>query len=371
MALSTEHKLYIGVGILAVLGIAIYVQQNQNKEEAASYSAESAQAELPKIEVTEADTKAVTKIELTKPGKEDADDEKDKKPLTVVLEKKGDDWEVTSPVKAKANKANVDTLLGNLEKLEVQDRISSGTDEYEKYDLSDKKAVHAVFYKGKDQLANMYFGKSGGRGQMTRIDGKDGVYAVKGYSSFVYSRDLKGWRDREIFKFDEKKVKTVSLTNEAGTFDFEKDGDSWKGKFAEAKKPAKDIERFDPKKVDDLLRAFKNLNADNFGDDKKKSDVGLDEPVATLKIVLDDGANRILTVGANAEGESRWAMKNGSDVIYSISSWSGNWATSELEKFQKKDDKDKDDDDEPMKMAGPGAGMMPPGMPQGMPPTNE
>jgi hypothetical protein len=352
MALSTEHKLYIGVGVLAVLGIAVYVQQNQNKEERASYSAETAQAALPKIEVTEADTKAVTKIEITKPGKKDATEEKDKKPLTVVLEKKGEDWELTSPVKATANKSNVESLLSNLEKLEMQDRIASGTDQYEKYEVDDKQAVHAIF------------GKSGGRGQMTRVHGKDGVYAVKGYSSYTYSRDVKGWRDRTIFKFDEKKVKTASLANETGTFEFAKDGDSWKGTFAKGALPALPIADFDPKKVDDMLRAFKNLNADDFGDDKKKSDVGLEEPIATLKIVLDDGAKRILTVGDNAKGESRWAMKNGSDQIFSISSWSGNWATSELEKFQKKEgDKDKDeDDDKPMKIGGPGMAAPPPGM---------
>ncbi len=366
MALSTEHKLYIGVGILAVLGIAVYVQQGKKQEERASYSAETVHAELPKIEVTEADTKAVTKIELTKPGDPDADDEKDKKSLKVVLEKKGEDWKVTSPVEAVANKANVDSLLGNLEKLEIQDRIASGTDQYEKYELQDEKALHAVFFKGKDQLANLYFGKSGGRGQMTRIDGKDGVYAVKGYSSFIYSRDLKGWRDRTIFKFDEKKVKSISLVNETGTFEFAKDGESWKGKLAEGKKPAKDIANFDAKKVDDLLRAFKNLNADDFGDDKKKGDVGLEEPVATLTIELDDGAKRILTVGANAKGESRWAMKNGSDVIYSISSWSGNWATAEAEKFQKKEDGEEDDGGDAAPAMPMGMGM--PGGPPGGPP---
>lgn len=334
MALTTEHKLYIGLGIAAVLGVAVYVQSTQKKEERAAYSAEKASAELPKLDLTEEQTKAVTKVEIARPGNKEAANEADKKPLKVVLEKKGEEWSISSPVKAKANDANLKSLLENLEKLTIEDRIASGTDQYEKYDLTDDKAVHAVFYKGGEKLADLYFGKSGGRGQMTRIAGKDGVFAVKGYSSFIYSRDLKGWRDRTIFKFDEKKVKTVDLVNEKGTFAFVKDGESWKGQFAEPEKKLADLEKFDPKKVDDLLRAFKALNADDFGDDKKKADVGLETPLATLTITLDDGAKRILSVGASAAGESRWAMQNGSDLIFSISSWSGNWATAEVAKFQ-------------------------------------
>ena len=344
MALSTEHKLYIGIGIALALGGAFYLQSLQNKKEAASYSAEAAVADLPKLEITEDTTKEITKIELNSPGDPDADKDEDKKPLKIVLEKdgKGDDakWKLTSPLKAKANDANVKSLLGNLEKLSVSDRIASGTETYDKYEVSDKKALHAVFFKGGDKIADLYLGSSGSRGEMTRFAGKDGVYALQGYSQFLYKRDLRGWRDREIFKFDEKKAKTVKLDNETGSFEFTKDGGTWKGTL-----DGKSIKDFDPKKLENMLRTFKGLNADNFGDDKKPADVGLDDPVATLTIILDDDAKRVLYVGANAEGEARWAKKAGSDLIFSITSWAANWTTAETEKFQEKKEEDKDKND--------------------------
>ena len=42
----------------------------------------------------------------------------------------------------------------------------------------------------------------------------------------------------------------------------------------------------------------------------------------------------MLKVGKTAEGTNRWAMTNGSEQIYSISSWSSDWATADAKKFQ-------------------------------------
>jgi Domain of unknown function (DUF4340) len=63
--------------------------------------------------------------------------------------------------------------------------------------------------------------------------------------------------------------------------------------------------------------------------------VGLDKPVASVKIELTGGKGvHVLQVGNTAEGTNRWAKTNGSDQIYSVSSWSADWATAEPSKFQ-------------------------------------
>jgi hypothetical protein len=57
-------------------------------------------------------------------------------------------------------------------------------------------------------------------------------------------------------------------------------------------------------------------------------------------------AKHVVTFG-NVEGSNRWAKRNGSDEIFNVSSWAGDWATANLDKFQKteekKDDKKKDE----------------------------
>lgn len=361
--MTSDMKLYVAVGVLGVLGGAYYLQTQKRAEEAKEHSYAAQTAALPEIKVTDDDIKKIDKVVIETP-EEKADGDKEKKAAAKhVLVKQGEEWKLDEPVKALANQANVESLLKNLKTLKVKEQITKDPKDFAKYELGDKEAVHATFYKGKDVAYEFWFGKSGGVGQMTRIKGQEGGYAIDGYSSYLYSRDTKGWRDLTIFKFDEKKAKSVELQNEHGIFAFTKDGETWTSKYQKTKlAPPAAIKDFEPKKVDDLLRAYKALNANAFGDDKQPGDVGLAEPLGRLVITLDDGAKRELAVGSNAEGTSRWVQAAGNPQIFSISSWAGDWTVAEVSKFQKKKDDAKDKGDDAGGAEAPGMPGMPPGM---------
>jgi len=330
MALGTEQKLGIAVAVLAVLGGALYLQNKKQKEEAASYTAENRSADLPKIDLKDDQIKGIDKVTFSKPPGDAG------KGVEVTLEKQGDKWMVTAPVKAEANQTNVSSLMTNLKQIKVAEEIDPAKTAYEKYGVADDKALHATFNKGGDKVLELWLGESGGRGQMARIAGHDGVYALKGYSSFLYDREVKDWRDRTVFKFEEDKVKGIDIENENGTFTFTKDKDKWTAKLKGPKDPAaKALDKFDESKLKQAIGAFKSLNADNFGTDKKDSDVGLDKPTATITFTLGDGAKKTLHIGATAEGSSRWAKADGSDEIISIGSWPAEFAMAKVDKFQK------------------------------------
>lgn len=229
----------------------------------------------------------------------------------------------------------------------MSERIDNGKTEYAKYQVSDELATHVVISKDNGTVLDAYFGENGGRGQMTRFAGKDGVYAVKGYSDYLFNRDLKGWRDLSLFKFEEADATNVNVDNENGSFVFAKSGSDWTGKFKPAKGGAlADIPRFDPAKVSDLVRAYRSLNADNVAPaGKSATDLGLDKPSATVVITLKDGGKREVKVGANAEGSSRWVSVSGKSDFYSISSWAADWALAEQKKFQKEEPADAKKDD--------------------------
>jgi len=363
MALSTENKLYISLGVLAVLGGALFLQSKKEKEEAQSYTQSGQAAALPKIELSEDDLKKVDKITITKPAGDAG------AAVEVELTKTGDDWKLTKPVEAAANQPNVKSLLDNLKSLKTTELIDSTKANYGKFELSDDKALHAVFSKGNGVALDLYFGESGGRGQMTRIGGKDGVYAIKGYSSFLYARDVKGWRDLSILKFEDPDVASVTIDNSHGSFAFSYDkGKTTKNELKKGKDgSAEPIKNYDESKLVDLLRAYKALNADNFADKgKTEAEAGLDKPEATIVFTLKDGAKREVRFGGTSEGSSHWAKATGSNEIWSVSSWAVEWATADEKKFQKSDEKKPggaDGDHPNAKHFG-----MPPGMPGGMPP---
>ncbi|HMJ16401.1 MAG TPA: hypothetical protein VK524_33535, partial [Polyangiaceae bacterium] len=65
MALTTDKKLYIALGVLVALGGALFLQNKKEKEEATAYSLEGRSADLPKLDFTEDKVKGVDKITLS------------------------------------------------------------------------------------------------------------------------------------------------------------------------------------------------------------------------------------------------------------------------------------------------------------------
>ncbi len=355
MATNAETKLYAAVGVLVVLAGALYLTNKKQKEQEATYTLSGQAATLPKIAITDDDIKAIDKIVITKAPGEDAG-----AATEIELVKKGEDWRVSKPVDAGAHTANVKSLLDNLKTLKVSELIESGKTSYEKFKVGDNQGLHAVFSKGSATVLDARFGENGGRGQMTRITGTDGVFAIKGYSSYLYDRETKGWRDTTIFKFEDTAVSSVTIDNEHGSFSFAKDKDTWSGKHKATGGALKAIEKFDESKLKDMLRAYKSLNADSFADPgKTPADLGLEKPAATVVFALSDGAKREVKVGATAEGSSRWVQATGVAELVSISSWAADWALAEPKKFQKAEER-KDDAAKPPGSATPAGSGKPP-----------
>lgn len=343
--MDSGKKLYISLAVLVALGAGLVLQNKSKQEEAKSYSYEAKVADLPKVEITEDTKKAIDRVELVVPKQDKKNDEEaaeptDTKPDQFVLVKKGDeDWALEAPAAYKANASNVQSLIDNLEKLKVVETVSSGTDAYDRWGVTEEKALHVVVKKGGDTVLDAYFGEDGSRGQMVRFAGRDGVFAVKGYSRYHYGRDLKGWRDKTIFKFEDADAELVTIKNENGTFTFTKKDDKWQSSFSAApNKPAAPIARFKDTKVDDLLRAYKSLNASDFGDDKQPDAVRLNAPLATVTIQLKDGTKHELLVGDSAEGGTRYVKTATGAQIFTVSSWAGDWAIANTDKFQEKEE---------------------------------
>ena len=337
--MERSTQIWIGVVVLAALAGGVY---KVAKDDQAKGTATTTSAELPELKVDDVD-----KISIQNADKAE-----------VVLEKKGENtWVLVKPVEAPANQTNVKSLIDNLKELKAKESIvAEPTDEVKKeYQFEPSKAVHVVAYKGGEKKLDMQFGKSGARGQMAMVEGKPGIYAVTGYSSYLYTRETKGWRDGEIFKFDDANATQMTIEGKHGTLSFTKGDDKWAGTHK-----GQAIARFDEDKVKDALRAFKSLNAVDFGDAKTAADTGLDAPEATVTIQLKDGAGKyVLKVGKTSSGTSRYAQKEGNDTVYVIPQYTADWALGEVSKFQKSADAGADKKDTAIKPVGM------PGMPHG------
>ncbi|MEQ9324717.1 MAG: DUF4340 domain-containing protein [Polyangiaceae bacterium] len=341
--MKAEQKLYAAVGAVVILAIAAYMVTKDKKEDLAEHTV-SAAKDLPAIKVSKEDADKITKLVL-----------KNKDAEAVTLEKKGDQWEVTAPLSAPADQNAIKSVVENIQKLEVKAKIADTADVHEKYELTADAGLHAQVFKGDEKILDMVFGKKGSRGQMAKMAGDDPtVYAVDGFSSFNWAKELKGWRDKTIFEFEDGNVIAAEIENKNGKFSFTKEGEEFNAVFYARKgddlaAKGKDIDRFDPAKIKDMLRAYKNLKATDFAADG--DDTGVDAPMEEGGVIRftmkdEDAPSKIATVGKKQTGSNRYLVKEGGDTVFVVTSWAADWATAEVEKFQKPEEKDDEEGDD-------------------------
>ncbi|MGO9833796.1 MAG: DUF4340 domain-containing protein [Polyangiaceae bacterium] len=324
--MSRDKLIIFGVVLLGLLGVLVY---KQTKVDEAIGAPLAVATDLPTVSAPD----DVDKISITNGDKAE-----------VVLERVPDSkaapvdggtagvWRLSKPISAEANQQTVKDLVANLKDLKAESQVSLKLDDDVRKDkqLDPAHAVHVVAWKGADKKLDELFGKSGTAGELTVITDKpNAVWAVKGYSAYLYTKEPKDFRDKEVLKFDDANASQVTIANSHGTLSFTK-GDKWAGTFDQ-----KPILRFDEEKVKDMLRAYKALMADDFGDNKQLSDTGLDKPAGTVTIHLKDDAKTFqLLVGNVSSGTNHWAKRSDGDVIYQIGSSAAEWALSDDSKYR-------------------------------------
>jgi hypothetical protein len=303
--MERNTQIWVGVVVLAALAGGVWYKA---REDAKVGTSTTTAADLPELKAPDDTDKIVVK-NGDKPE--------------IVLEKKGDKWELVKPVGAPANQTTVKSTIDNLKELKAKEVVVAqpNDDQKKEFEFTPEKEVHVQAFKGGDKKLDAFFGRSGARGQMAMVEGKPSIYAVSGYSSYLYQREPKGWRDTEILKFDDANANQVTIEKKKDVFSFTK-GDKWAGTLN-----GKPIERFDDAKVADMLRSFKALNAEDFGDGKSAADTGLDEPEAKVTIQLKDNAAKyVLKVGKVSTGTSHYIQKEGDPTTFVIAQYQSDWA---------------------------------------------
>ena len=336
---------YLAGAAVTICG-AIFVARPGSHQKAAPWAA--GYESLPSIAVRKGDITTVTRIEIAVPEDEDTS------LRHVAIERRDDGWELTSPIRARAALSKVQALLTNLEMLRVWKVVDSGVAFYEKYELTDAKALRVTIWRGTEKLTEFLCGKSSTDGQLVRIPGRDGIFALVnwgswGYEGFLYTRDLRSWRETSLFTFEPTAVLRVEISNPHGVLCFERTNDTWNltqvagAKSHAAPRPSRPVDDFDPEKLVDLLRAYKSLSADDFGAEADEPGSGVAEAVATggvVRIWLEGNRELTLRVGKRTTSRTRWAAENsrwaevdGDRSLYVLSPWTADWAAAAPDRF--------------------------------------
>ncbi|HCA66653.1 MAG TPA: hypothetical protein DEP11_00165 [Candidatus Jacksonbacteria bacterium] len=285
------------------------------------------QAILPKLSFD----KSVNRIEIAFGGK------------TTTLVKQGEKWEAKEGDSVfPADTTAVDSVLGTLSKLELQDIVSKNKDRYEDFEIGDSSALIISWLKNDEERGKMYIGGQdyARGGDYARIGEAESVYLTREPIRSYFARG--SFKNLGLVEISDAALVSkvaweypdaaVSMTLLKKNLD--KDAEEW-------------IFENDSGVLvnQDAVKTFLSFLASFQADDIKKYDAsaeyGFVKPVLTVRATI-DGKEEILAIGGKtSDGSSYYARVSGRDLwVYLIGSQLVN---DQLMKrradFEKKEDK--------------------------------
>jgi hypothetical protein len=185
---------------------------------------------------------------------------------TVVLEQQGGRWMLKEPMLYRADESAVKTAVGKGRSIALTSQVSSNPSKQALFQVDSSGTLVRVFERGVEK-AVFRIGKASSSYQETyvRAEGSDAVYLTHDRLTQVFSRPVKDWRDRTIFKGDPYAIKSVTYRFGDTTFVLAFEDSLWKVDHQPAAQPA----------VQPLLNALANLQGDEFIDTAVTSPPGI------------------------------------------------------------------------------------------------
>jgi hypothetical protein len=332
-----NSRLYIAAAILIGLVVAV-VATRRSRESVSSL-------EKPSATLTELKKPDVTQLSIQKPGQP-----------AVVLVKQGDVWALSAPLAAEANQDAVSAALDKLAELKVAGVAATRKENQEKLEVDAAHGIHVIARAGDKPLIDLYVGRTTGTDTVVREEGKDASLTAKGSFRYVFDKELKDFRKREISELDVAQLSALSVTSPKGSFKFERTAGATPeapGVWAQAK-GEKPIAKLDPEQVQALASTAAHLRASDFASASDGDAVtGLSSPVAKLTLTKKDSTSVELALGKQHAGsEDYYVRVGGSEVVYRLAKYSAEKLMPDSKSFEKVE--------KPAQAAAPEG--MPPGM---------
>ncbi len=225
----------------------------------------------------------------------------------------GDTWELTQPIKGKADASAIRQLLWNIKDARVKEFLAGGADAKRRYGLDTPDFI--VSLTEPDASKRLLLKKA--------PDPKMGLYALADPGEWVVTVDARlltelskspfDLRDRSLFRFETTDVKTIELRRGDQSIKLAKEGDAWK-------LTAPTQADTQAGKVYDLLYALKELRFIDLVEEKggDLARYGLKAPQAEVELSMSEGSRLPALLIGKSEKNRLYAKLSTAADIYAI-----------------------------------------------------
>jgi hypothetical protein len=227
--------------------------------------------------------------------------------VKIELAKSGMDWNVVSPIRARADFSAVEQIVTRLQSAQMTSLENDQAADLKQYGL-DKPAVTATVGAGSAR-ATLLIGADAPEGK-TGVYAKDASRPVVALVAKDLVDDLKknvaDLRRKDVFEFRSFNAKRLEITRGADTYVFDKVKSTGKDATEKWRRVSPNAGDVDTGKMEGLLSALSNLRAQSFADPTAKN--GLDAPVLTVSARFDE-ANKQERVAFGRVGSDVFASR--------------------------------------------------------------
>ena len=238
----------------------------------------------------------------------------------VVLEKKADAWQITSPIFFKANPEFIETLIAGIKKVSLKNVISNNTEKFEKFKVSDSSAdVVTVYASTHKEPVSLIVGKQSTQNYSNvyvRLKGKNEVYDTEGPQSHLFRKTAEDWRDKTIIAVKKGDISEINLVYKNETIKIFRKDKSWLLDDPETGSPVNEAE------LNTLLDTLEKFAATDILTPEKQAQLkvktGIDKPEFEMIIKTAAPQQTRLIVGSVKTDYKYYLKREGDENIFQV-----------------------------------------------------
>ncbi len=216
--------------------------------------------------------------------------------------REGIEWQLTRPVKSRADQAAVRAMLNKLDFGRILSVVAENAPDLSAYSLK-KPAYRIDLYQGENQSrSGVSFSRPEGKMVYGKDDARPHIFKVDTLFMEPFNKTLFGFREKKIVDFRPASIRRLMIRNGGDTMHFERDTSSqWI-----AVNDSGEVRQI---KITTMLSALGNLKARSFVDGAPSGENGLENPSAVIELYIDDTPEVRLEFGRET-GAARY-LRNG------------------------------------------------------------
>ncbi|GAB4529813.1 MAG: hypothetical protein Kow0063_07260 [Anaerolineae bacterium] len=223
----------------------------------------------------------------------------------VTLAKASEGWVLPEAGDYPADGEKVSSLLDKLGSIQTNRQVTRTASSHKRLKVAEDDFVRLIEFALANGETHKVFVGSSPRTSAThvRADNQPETYLTADLPSYEVSASAARWIDTLYYTVPQTDTVALTLENENGRFEFERDGEQWVMAGLDSD------EEFDQSAFNSLLGQVTSLRMlEPIGKEEEPS-FELDQPRATMTLKMGDGQTHTLYVGAKEEEGARYVAK--------------------------------------------------------------